>query len=189
MRKIIPSKYIWGFPRITAHSAAQSFLLCSLTKGSSGSSFTDTSGDLSSRVPLPPPPDLYLLIYTRAFCYFCYSCCSSSFLWRKSASSSVQTLQHDHSGWPKTEIHNVMFDIRLIMIELKEILSSIILTGYYIATGYSHWWSYHNIVATPLLSILSVLPPSLFSDRSGGSHGAVIKELGHLRLVLACTAD
>lgn len=52
-----------------------------------------------------------------------------------------------------------------------------------------HWRSYHNILATSLLSVLPLLPPSPFPDRSGGCHGAMIKELGHLRLVLACTTD
>lgn len=56
-------------------------------------------------------------------------------------------------------------------------------------SSYCHWWSYHNTLVTPSLSIPFVLPPTYFSDRSGASHGAVIKGLGHLRLVLACIAD
>lgn len=59
IRKIVLLKYIWGSLGTTTKSAAPSFLLCRLTRGSSGSYFIDTSGDQSSTgTPIRPNPVL-----------------------------------------------------------------------------------------------------------------------------------
>lgn len=135
------ARYFGNFPRITVQRAARLVLLYSLTKGRSGSSSTDMSGDLSSRIWPPPSSfsfcftpnlskaqaweaqtapellslswfnafelpslngDLYLLMYTRAFPLPSHSlqCCNFGcfrHILAPCKSSSVQSLQHDHS--------------------------------------------------------------------------------------------